>query len=191
MSAAGGRAGAESNGQVRRRRRRRQSERHTRVRAGLDDVRIHDLRHTFASGGLPVDEGLPVVVPATAHCLEPRCRAESHCMLRWHGQVGGRLAPPHLDGEFERAAVRRLAAGCQPLAQAVVPSDTRNAVSRNRTSGFVRSIRTGGEPSNSEGAHCDHPAAERFPTWNCDQLRKRPIEYWPREYFVGAILLIL
>jgi integrase len=26
--------------------------------AGMDDVRIHDLRHTFASGGLAVGEGL-------------------------------------------------------------------------------------------------------------------------------------
>ena len=41
-------------------------------------------------------------------------------MLRWHGQIGGRLAPPHLDGEFERAAVRRLAAACQPPAQTIV-----------------------------------------------------------------------
>ena len=36
-----------------------------------------------------------------------------------------------------------------------------------------------------------HPAAERFPTWNCDQPRKRQIEYRPREYFLEAIPLIL
>ena len=33
--------------------------RRIRARAGLDDVRIHDLRHSFASGGLLVGEGCP------------------------------------------------------------------------------------------------------------------------------------
>ena len=33
--------------------------RRIRERAGLEDVRIHDLRHSFASGGLLVGEGLP------------------------------------------------------------------------------------------------------------------------------------
>ena len=35
--------------------------RRIRARAGLDDVRIHDLRHSFASGGLLVGEGLPMI----------------------------------------------------------------------------------------------------------------------------------
>lgn len=29
--------------------------------AGLDDVRIHDLRHAFASGGIAVGEGLSMI----------------------------------------------------------------------------------------------------------------------------------
>ena len=35
--------------------------RRIRARAGLDDLRIHDLRHSFASGGLLVGEGLPIL----------------------------------------------------------------------------------------------------------------------------------
>ena len=38
-----------------------------RTRAGLDDVRIHDLRHSFASRALPPGESLPT--PATAGAL--------------------------------------------------------------------------------------------------------------------------
>lgn len=34
--------------------------RRVRKAAGLDNVRIHDLRHTYASGGLLVGEGLPM-----------------------------------------------------------------------------------------------------------------------------------
>jgi len=35
--------------------------------AGLEGVRIHDLRHTFASGGLLVGEGLPVIGKLLGH----------------------------------------------------------------------------------------------------------------------------
>ena len=38
-----------------------------RARAGLDDVRIHDLRHSFASGGLLVGEGLPMIGKLLGH----------------------------------------------------------------------------------------------------------------------------
>ena len=38
-----------------------------RKRAGLDDVRIHDLRHSFASGGLRVGEGLPMIGKLLGH----------------------------------------------------------------------------------------------------------------------------
>ena len=38
-----------------------------RKRAGLDDVRLHDLRHSFASGGLLVGEGLPVIGKLLGH----------------------------------------------------------------------------------------------------------------------------
>ena len=38
-----------------------------RKRAGLDDVRLHDLRHSFASSGLLVGEGLPMVGKLLGH----------------------------------------------------------------------------------------------------------------------------
>ena len=41
--------------------------RRIRARAGLDDVRIHDLRHSFASGGLLVGEGLPMIGKLLGH----------------------------------------------------------------------------------------------------------------------------
>src|SRR5262249_10148773 len=41
--------------------------RKVRKAARLDDVRIHDLRHTFASGGLAVGEGLPMIGKLLGH----------------------------------------------------------------------------------------------------------------------------
>lgn len=41
--------------------------RRIRKEAGLDNVRIHDLRHTFASGGLLVGEGLPMIGKLLGH----------------------------------------------------------------------------------------------------------------------------
>ena len=41
--------------------------RRVRKAAALDDVRIHDLRHTFASGGLLVGEGLAMIGKLLGH----------------------------------------------------------------------------------------------------------------------------
>jgi integrase len=41
--------------------------RRIREAAGLGDVRIHDLRHTFASGGLLVGEGLAMIGKLLGH----------------------------------------------------------------------------------------------------------------------------
>ncbi len=41
--------------------------RRIRARASLDGVRIHDLRHSFASGGLPVGKGLPMIGKLLGH----------------------------------------------------------------------------------------------------------------------------
>lgn len=41
--------------------------RRIRKAAALDDVRIHDLRHTFASGGIAVGEGLPMIGKLLGH----------------------------------------------------------------------------------------------------------------------------
>ena len=41
--------------------------RRIRARAGLEDVRIHDLRHTFASNGVMLGQGLPMVGKLLGH----------------------------------------------------------------------------------------------------------------------------
>ena len=41
--------------------------RRVREAAGLDDVRLHDLRHSYASGGLMVGEGLPMIGKLLGH----------------------------------------------------------------------------------------------------------------------------
>ena len=41
--------------------------RRIRARAGLDDVRIHDLRHSFASRSLALGEGLPMIGKLLGH----------------------------------------------------------------------------------------------------------------------------
>ena len=38
-----------------------------RKRARLEDVRLHDLRHSYASGGLLVGEGLPMIGKLLGH----------------------------------------------------------------------------------------------------------------------------
>ena len=63
-----------------------------RGRAGLDDVRIHDLRHSFASGGLLVGEGLPMIGKLLGHS---------------HVQTTARYA--HLADDPVKAAADRIA----------------------------------------------------------------------------------
>ena len=41
--------------------------RRIRARAGLDDVRIHDFRHSFASRALALGEGLPIIGKLLGH----------------------------------------------------------------------------------------------------------------------------
>ncbi len=63
-----------------------------RRRAGLDDVRLHDLRHSFASGGLLVGEGLPMIGKLLGHS---------------HVQTTARYA--HLADDPVKAAADRIA----------------------------------------------------------------------------------
>ena len=63
-----------------------------RKRAGLDDVRLHDLRHSFASGGLLVGEGLPMIGK-----------------LLGHSQVQTTARYAHLAGDPVKAAADRIA----------------------------------------------------------------------------------
>ena len=41
--------------------------RRIRARAGLEDVRIHDLRHSFASRALALGDGLPMIDKVPGH----------------------------------------------------------------------------------------------------------------------------
>ena len=41
--------------------------RRIRARAGLPDLRIHDLRHSYASGALALGEGLPMIGKLLGH----------------------------------------------------------------------------------------------------------------------------
>ncbi|MCY4349224.1 MAG: tyrosine-type recombinase/integrase, partial [Thiotrichales bacterium] len=63
-----------------------------RRRAGLDGVRLHDLRHSFASGGLLVGEGLPMIGK-----------------LLGHSQVQTTARYAHLADDPVRAAADRIA----------------------------------------------------------------------------------
>ena len=66
--------------------------RRIRARAELEDVRIHDLRHTFASGGLLVGEGLPMIGK-----------------LLDHTQVQTTARYAHLDNDPVKSAANRIA----------------------------------------------------------------------------------
>ena len=54
--------------------------RRIRERAGLDDVRIHDLRHSFASGGLLVGEGLPMIGKLLGACAVEKLTTIYSCI---------------------------------------------------------------------------------------------------------------
>ena len=82
---------------------------------------------TSRSYAVELTEAPTATVPYCGRCLEARYHAEAECMLRRHAPVGSALAPPRLDGEFQRAAVRPPAAARQPPAQAVVPPGVRQA----------------------------------------------------------------
>ena len=63
-----------------------------RARAGLDDVRIHDLRHSFASRALALGESLPTIG-----------------RLLGHGQVATTARYAHLARDAVKASASRVA----------------------------------------------------------------------------------
>ena len=87
--------------------------RRIRKTAGLDDVRIHDLRHTFASGGLLVGEGLAMIGKLLGHTQVQTTARYAHLAadpvkqaatkisdrlaLALLGQIGGRVPPRPTD----------------------------------------------------------------------------------------------
>ena len=75
--------------------------RRIRKRAGLEDVRIHDLRHTFASRALALGEGLPMIGKLLGH-TQVQTTAQ-YALLAWNsiqtaaaritGSIAGNLSP--------------------------------------------------------------------------------------------------
>ena len=73
-----------------------------RKEAGLEDVRLHDLRHTFASRALALGEGLPMIgdllghrmVTTTARYAHLARDSVRHATANVGGDLGPRLAPP-------------------------------------------------------------------------------------------------
>ena len=74
--------------------------RSTRARTRLDDVRVHDLRHTFASGGLVVGEGLPMMIGK----------------LQGHTQVQTTVRYAHLANDPVKSAANRIASRIAEMA---------------------------------------------------------------------------
>jgi integrase len=70
--------------------------RRIRKAAGLNDVRIHDLRHTFASGGLRVGEGLAMIGKLLGHSQVQTTARYAHLasdpVKRAATKISGRLA---------------------------------------------------------------------------------------------------
>ena len=84
--------------------------RRIRARAGLDDLRIHDLRHSFASGGLLVGEGLPMIGK-----------------LLGHTQVQTTARYAHLANDPVKSAANRIANRIAEVAGSVRASNPRRA----------------------------------------------------------------
>ncbi len=75
-----------------------------RERAGLSDVRIHDLRHSFASRALALGESLYTIGKLLGHATVPTTARYTHLMLRAEkdaaSRVGGSIGV-HLTNEKE------------------------------------------------------------------------------------------
>ncbi len=85
--------------------------------AGLDDVRIHDLRHTFASGGVALGEGLPMIGK-----------------LLGHTQVQTTARYAHLASDPVKAAATKIA---DSLAAALHPPSDSGANSNSKADGAI------------------------------------------------------
>ena len=82
-----------------------------RVCAGLEDVRLHDLRHSYASQALAIGEGLPVIA-----------------RLLGHKTVMTTVKYAHLARDTERASAARVAESIGNDLVSVDPGDTAEAV---------------------------------------------------------------
>ena len=89
--------------------------RRVRARAGLDDVRIHDLRHSYASRALALGESLPVIAK-----------------LLGHARIQTTARYTHLTRDAVRDAAIRVAEGiAEDILRARSPRPPRAALRRN------------------------------------------------------------
>ena len=77
-----------------------------RARAGLDDVRIHDLRHSFASRALTLGESLYTIGKLLGHATVTTTARYTHLMLKAEkeaaSRVGGSIGVQLMNGKKER-----------------------------------------------------------------------------------------
>ena len=63
-----------------------------RVRAGLHDVRIHDIRHSFASRALALGEGLPIIGKLLGHSELQATERYAHLDRDWVREAAVRIS---------------------------------------------------------------------------------------------------
>jgi hypothetical protein len=84
----------------------------------LDDVRIHDLRHTFASGGLLVGEGLAMIGKLLGHTQVQTTARYAHLaadpMKQAATKISDRLASALL-GALDEAGVGEAKQAIRPI----------------------------------------------------------------------------
>ena len=99
--------------------------RRIRARADLDDVRIHDLRHSFASRALALGEGLPMIGScwATRRCRPQPATPTSPAIRskRPAARIGDSI-----DGDLDAIAIAKR--GSPPIAPCRIPPAHRSTV---------------------------------------------------------------
>ena len=78
-----------------------------RAQAGLDDVRIHDLRHSYASRALALGEGLPVIGKLLGHRQVSTTARYAHLMRDAEKEAATRVGDSigaHLESRDTEAA---------------------------------------------------------------------------------------
>ena len=85
-----------------------------RARAGLDDVRIHDLRHSYASRALALGESLPVIAKLLGHAQIQTTARYTHLTRDAVRDAATRVADDIAQDIFSTAAVLPTRRGKDP-----------------------------------------------------------------------------
>ena len=100
--------------------------RRIRARADLDDVRIHDLRHSFASGGLLVGEGLPMIGKLLGHTQVQTTARYAHLasdpVKSAANRIASRIHPHPLGLEGAQTGYRGARHGCSRPRRSPIPA---------------------------------------------------------------------